>query len=65
MNEKELKIPGIIFEDEQLLVFNKPSGLLSIRDDRHPWEKTAIDAAVMHLNGRRVYPVHRLDKDTS
>jgi len=60
-----MDIPEIVFEDEQLLVFNKPSGLLSIRDDRHPWEKTAIDAAIEYLDGKQVLPVHRIDKDTS
>ncbi|MEI7904131.1 MAG: RluA family pseudouridine synthase, partial [Candidatus Firestonebacteria bacterium] len=60
-----MDIPEIVFEDDQLLVFNKPSGLLSIRDDRHPLEKTAIDAAVEYLKGRKVYPVHRIDKETS
>lgn len=58
-------IPEIIFEDENLLVFNKPSGLLSIRDSKHPKEKTIIDAAVEYLKGARVFPVHRIDKDTS
>ncbi len=58
-------IPEIIFEDTNLLVFNKPSGLLSIRDPKHPKEKTAIDAAVEYLAGARVFPVHRIDKDTS
>jgi len=58
-------IPEIVFEDDQLLVFNKPSGLLSIRDDRHPEEETAIDAAMEHLKGHKVYPVHRIDKETS
>ena len=56
---------NIIFEDENLLVINKPSGLLSIRDDKHPEEKTAIDAAVEYLRVPAVYPVHRLDRDTS
>ena len=58
-------IPEIVFEDVNLLVFNKPSGLLSIRDSKHPKEKTAIDAAVEHLGGARVFPVHRIDKETS
>ncbi|OGF51115.1 MAG: hypothetical protein A2231_08950 [Candidatus Firestonebacteria bacterium RIFOXYA2_FULL_40_8] len=60
-----MNIPEIIFEDNNLLVFNKPSGLLSIRDNKHPKEKSAIDAAMEHLAGAQVFPVHRIDKDTS
>lgn len=60
-----MNIPGIIFEDSNLLVFNKPSGLLSIRDPKHAKEKTALDAAVEYLSGARVFPVHRIDRDTS
>jgi len=57
--------PQIIFNDENLIVFNKPSGLLSIRDNKHPNEKTAIDFACEYLRVKNVYPVHRIDKDTS
>ena len=60
-----MNIPEIIFEDNNILVFNKPSGLLSIRDPKHATEKTAIDAAIQHLEGGNVYPVHRIDRDTS
>jgi 23S rRNA pseudouridine1911/1915/1917 synthase len=60
-----MNIPEILFEDINLLVFNKPSGLLSIRDNKHPKEKSAIDAAMEHLDGAQVFPVHRIDKDTS
>ncbi|MFH1824271.1 MAG: RNA pseudouridine synthase [Candidatus Firestonebacteria bacterium] len=57
--------PNIIFNDKNLLVFNKPSGLLSIRDHRHPDEKTIIDIACEYLKVREVYPVHRIDKGAS
>lgn len=58
-------MPNIIFNDENLLILNKPSGLLSIRDHKHPNEKTAIDFACEFLKVKQVYPVHRIDKDTS
>jgi tRNA pseudouridine65 synthase len=55
----------IIYQDEQLVVINKPSGLLVHRSeiDRH-----ATDFALQLVRnqvGQRVYPVHRLDKPTS
>jgi 23S rRNA pseudouridine1911/1915/1917 synthase len=55
----------ILFNDSELIVFNKPAGLLSIRDPRHPRERTALDVASELLKGGRVFPVHRLDKETS
>jgi 23S rRNA pseudouridine1911/1915/1917 synthase len=57
--------PDVLFNDGELIVFNKPAGLLSIRDPRHPHERTALDAAIELLKGGRVFPVHRLDKETS
>jgi RluA family pseudouridine synthase len=53
----------IIFEDEALLVINKPSGLLSIADgyDRSlPHIQTLLEPEFGKL-----WMVHRLDKDTS
>jgi len=59
----------IIFEDEELLVVNKPSGMLV-----HPthWEKngTLLNALTWHLNTGKekfIRPglIHRLDKETS
>jgi len=57
--------PEILFNDSELIVFNKPAGLLSIRDPRHPRERTVLDAAGELLEGAKVFPVHRLDKETS
>jgi tRNA pseudouridine65 synthase len=55
----------IIYQDEQLIAINKPSGLLVHRSwlDSH-----ATEFAVQKLRdqiGRQVYPVHRLDRATS
>lgn len=60
----------IRFEDETLLVVEKPSGLLSIASEAER-EKTAYFLLTEHLRaknpkgGERVWIVHRLDRETS
>ena len=54
---------SIIHEDEQLLVINKPPGSLSIPDRYNP-DKKNLYHYLIHKYGE-IYPVHRLDKDTS
>lgn len=55
----------VIYQDEYLIAINKPSGLLVHRSeiDRHE-TRFALQLVRNHL-GKRVYPVHRLDKPTS
>lgn len=55
----------ILYRDEHLAVVDKPAGLLVHRSaiDRHE-TRFALQIA-RDLLGRRVYPVHRLDKPTS
>lgn len=55
----------ILYRDDTLVVVNKPSGLLVHRSpiDRHE-TRFAVQLLRDQL-GRRVYPVHRLDKGTS
>ncbi len=64
----ERKDLPIIYEDEDIVVINKPSGLLSVATDREKG-KTAyrlISDYVASFNPKaRVYVVHRLDEDTS
>lgn len=53
----------VLYQDEDLLVINKPSGLLSIQDGYHadyPHLKTVLEP----IYGK-IWLVHRLDKDTS
>lgn len=61
----------ILFEDEEIIVVNKPQGLVV-----HPapgnWSKTFVNALLYHVKnlsqhipGERPGIVHRLDKDTS
>ncbi|RSD29206.1 RluA family pseudouridine synthase [Mesobacillus subterraneus] len=59
---------GIIYEDDHLIVFNKPAGM-----DTHPNERgqtgTLANAAAFHVqsNGEASNPrhIHRLDRDTT
>jgi tRNA pseudouridine65 synthase len=55
----------ILFQDDAIVVVNKPSGLLVHRSpiDRHE-TRFAVQLLRDQL-GRRVFPVHRLDKGTS
>jgi tRNA pseudouridine65 synthase len=55
----------VLHRDDQVVVINKPSGLMVHRSpiDRHE-TRFAVQLLRDQL-GRRVYPVHRLDKGTS
>ena len=56
---------SILYQDEDLVAINKPSGLLV---HRSPIDKHETHFAVQELRnqiGRHVYPLHRLDKPTS
>jgi len=55
----------VLYQDEQLIAVNKPSGLLVHRSaiDRH--ETEIAMKIVRNQVGQWVYPLHRLDKATS
>lgn len=53
----------VIFESEDVIVLDKPGGLLSIEDGYHP-ELPNIRAMLKSRFGQ-IWTVHRLDKDTS
>jgi RluA family pseudouridine synthase len=57
-------LPPVAFEDDALVAFNKPSGLL-IAPDR--WDKTKVNlmGLVHDKMGHGVANVHRIDADTS
>jgi len=55
----------IIYQDDHFVVVNKPSGLLVHRSDIDRHETQFALQMVRDMIGRRVYPVHRLDKPTS
>jgi len=54
----------IIYQDEDLVVINKPAGLLSIPDRFHPDKPNAWQEMAKILE-TELWVVHRLDKDTS
>lgn len=67
--ENKQKLPfDILFEDEHIIVVNKPSGLLSISTPKEK-EKTLYHIVSEYLKTKnknnKVFIVHRLDKDTS
>lgn len=66
--EKSKSGLDIIYEDNDLLVINKPAGLLSIATEKEK-ELTAYhlmtDYVQLHNPKKRIFIVHRLDRDTS
>ncbi|MFA5282980.1 MAG: RluA family pseudouridine synthase [Bacilli bacterium] len=64
---KDESIP-IIYEDEEFIVVDKPSGLLSIASDREKG-KTVYRILTDYVQSKdrhnRIFVVHRLDEDTS
>ena len=66
-NKKELPF-DIVYEDNHIIVVNKPSGLLTIATDKEK-EKTLFHIVREYLVSKdkfaKVFIVHRLDKDTS
>jgi 23S rRNA pseudouridine1911/1915/1917 synthase len=58
----------ILFEDDLLLVVNKPAGLLSVplpHGDRTPSVYTLLEDHLRGHRHRRPFIVHRIDRDTS
>lgn len=58
----------IIFENNELIVINKPSGLLSIASDREKGRtayRMVNDYVQQKDKHNRIYVIHRLDEDTS
>lgn len=66
-NKKELPF-DILFEDDHIIVVNKPSGLLTIATNKEK-EKTLYHIVREYVVSKdkraRIFIVHRLDKDTS
>lgn len=63
----ELPFP-VLFEDEDIIIIDKPAGLLTIANDKEK-VRTAYhiltDYMAERTKGGRVFVVHRLDRDTS
>ncbi|MFN2304038.1 MAG: RluA family pseudouridine synthase [Anaerolineales bacterium] len=63
MDTSENDTLPLVYEDDDLLVINKPSGLLSIQDGYHP-EYPHL-TRILEPQFGEIWLVHRLDKDTS
>lgn len=55
--------PEVVFENEQLIAFSKPSGLLSIPDRFDAQKENLLRLAESRYG--KLFVVHRIDKDTS
>ncbi|MCP4503118.1 MAG: pseudouridylate synthase [Deltaproteobacteria bacterium] len=56
----------VLFESDEVLVVRKPSGMLVHNNPKYAGDKeTSLRQLVGQQLGRRVYPVHRLDRATS
>lgn len=68
IREKVAKNIDIIYEDKDIIVINKPSGLLTVAIEKEK-NKTAYHLVMEYLKKKnknnRIFIIHRLDKDTS
>jgi 23S rRNA pseudouridine1911/1915/1917 synthase len=57
----------VVFEDDDLVVVNKPAGLLTVPLERRGTGSSALEQLAAYLRPSRVRPlaVHRIDEDTS
>lgn len=61
-------MPDIIYEDDNIIVIDKPAGLLAVatEDEKQATAYRAVMEYVKHKNkNNRIFIVHRLDRDTS
>jgi 23S rRNA pseudouridine1911/1915/1917 synthase len=66
--DRKTSLPKILFEDDDLIVIDKPSGLLTIASDKEKTETAfrLMTEYVQRYNPHaRLYVVHRIDRDTS
>lgn len=59
---------SIVYEDDDLIVVDKPAGLLAVPLERRGAAPSALDEIDRHLRShrtRRPFVVHRIDRDTS
>ena len=58
----------ILYEDQHLIVINKPAGILAVPLEKRGEETSIFDQIVAHLRShgkRKPHVVHRIDRDTS
>ena len=63
MANQYLPVPQIIYEDDDIIAINKPSGWLTI-PDRYDIELLSIKTW-FESRSQKIFIVHRIDKDTS
>jgi tRNA pseudouridine65 synthase len=56
---------NILYQDEYLVVVNKPAGMLVHRGERANDERPVLLQSLRDQLGKKVFPVHRLDRMTS
>ena len=56
---------NILFEDKNILIVNKPSGLPTIKSEKYRNNLYSEVFDYLHKKNQRVFVVHRLDADTS
>ena len=68
IKKRERKDLPIIYEDEDIIAINKPSGLLSVASDREKGKtayRLVTDWLTQTSKKARIFVVHRIDEDTS
>jgi len=55
----------ILFADDDLLIINKPAGILVHRSEATSRREPAVLQIMRDTSGQHLYPVHRLDRPTS
>ncbi len=66
-DKKYNKLIEIIYEDKDIIVVNKPSGLLSISDNKKHYSLYNIVSNYIKIKNKnnKIFVIHRLDRDTS
>ena len=59
-----MKTIRVLYEDDSLVVFDKPSGMLVIPSPRKE-KNTLFDVVNAKIISHKLHPCHRLDRDTS
>ena len=61
-------MPDIVYEDDNIIVIDKPAGLLAVATDEEKQAtayRSVMDYVQRKNRGSRIFIVHRLDRDTS
>lgn len=67
-DKEQEEVLDILYEDEELIVIDKPSGLLSIASNEERVKtayKMVMNYVKQHHHGTKLFIVHRLDRETS